>query len=39
MLNSKAFERFLDSSIENVNYLKNIIDKKSKPSAVTEKEG
>ncbi|MGX5086309.1 hypothetical protein [Enterobacter sp. UPMP2052] len=39
MLNSKAFERFLDSSIENVNYLKNIIDKKSKPSAVTEKGG
>lgn len=36
MLNSKAFERFLDSSIDNVKYVKNIIDRKSKPSAVTE---
>lgn len=36
MLNSKAFERFLDSSVENVNLIKNIIDKKSKPSVVTE---
>ena len=36
MLNSKAFDRFLDSSIENVNYIKGIIDKKSKPSAVED---
>lgn len=27
MLNSKAFERFLDSSIDNVMYVKNIIEK------------
>ncbi|ENE9206684.1 hypothetical protein ABOD94_001596 [Citrobacter freundii] len=37
MLNSKAFERFLDSSIDNVKYVKNIIEKKSKPSVVTER--
>ena len=36
MLNSKAFERFLDSSIDNVRYVKNIIERKSKPSVVDE---
>ncbi|MGK2919570.1 hypothetical protein ACOKGC_18120 [Escherichia coli] len=32
----KAFERFLDSSIDNVKYVKNIIEKKSKPTVISE---
>ncbi|MXE70789.1 hypothetical protein FQ026_22995, partial [Escherichia coli] len=36
MLNSKAFERFLDSSIDIVKYVKNIIEKKSKPTVISE---
>lgn len=37
MLNSKAFSKFLDSSIDNVNYVKNILDRKAKPSVVADK--
>lgn len=35
MLNSKAFDKFLNSSIENVNFVKELISKKTGPTVVT----
>ena len=36
MLNSKAFDRFLSSSIENVNFVKELISKKTGPTVVAK---
>ncbi|MEB0965643.1 hypothetical protein VC899_10630 [Citrobacter braakii] len=38
MLNSKAFDKFLNSSIENVNFVKDLLNRKTGPSVVP-KEG
>jgi hypothetical protein len=36
MLNSKAFDKFLNSSIENVNFVKELISKKTAPTVVSK---
>ena len=33
MINSKSFQKFLDASIDNVNYVKGIISKKGQSAA------
>lgn len=38
MLNSKAFDKFLNASIENVNFVKDLVSKKAGPSAVPREE-